>query len=63
MRRFNRLLFQYFLLLASAANAQQKTITPKVISYDPAFEKLVAADAKLEILGENFIWSEGQIMD
>jgi gluconolactonase len=33
----------------------------KIISYDNTFSQLVSADAKIEVLGTNFVWSEGPV--
>ena len=34
-----------------------------VIRHDPAFDKLVAKDAEIEVLASGFVWSEGPVWD
>jgi gluconolactonase len=43
--------------------ADQKAETPKpfIERFDPAFDKLVGADAKIEKLAEGYTWSEGPV--
>ena len=54
-----------FMLVAGASKAAaEKTNYPsfgKIDRFDPAFDKLVPADAKLEKLAEGFGWSEGPV--
>ncbi|GAO45125.1 SMP-30/gluconolactonase/LRE family protein [Flavihumibacter petaseus] len=47
------------LLLPALAFGQQ--FTGKIVTVDPAFEKLVPATAKVEILSTGFQWSEGPV--
>ena len=47
------------LLFAIASPAQ--TPSSKIISLDPAFDKLVSPQAKMEILAEGFLWTEGPV--
>ena len=65
-------LFSFALLVSSAmvvawpstAAAAEKTNYPsfgKVDRLDPAFDKLVPLEAKLEKLAEGFVWSEGPV--
>lgn len=52
-----------FILLTSIFNpfmAQQKTLG-QVISLDPAFDKIVDKDAKIEVLADGFQWTEGPV--
>src|SRR5215207_9469220 len=46
-------------LLAIAADDPPHPFKGKIERLDPAFDKLVAADAKIEVLAEGFRWSEG----
>ncbi len=32
-----------------------------VVRHDAAFDKLVAGDAKIEVLASGFVWSEGPV--
>jgi gluconolactonase len=43
--------------------ADEKPMAPKMIieRFDPAFDQLVAADAKVEKLAEGYTWSEGPV--
>ena len=34
-----------------------------VVRHDAAFDKLVAGDAKIEVLASGFVWSEGPVWD
>ncbi len=47
------------------AMAAEKKATPvfngKIERFDPAFDQLIAADAKIEKLAEGFTWSEGPV--
>ena len=46
-------------LLAFAADDKPHPLNAKIERHDPAFDRLVAADAKIEQLAEGFRWSEG----
>ncbi|WP_437188257.1 SMP-30/gluconolactonase/LRE family protein [Planctomicrobium sp. SH668] len=51
-------------LVSNVASAQDSVNFPtigEVQSYDPAFENLVASDAKLQVVTSGFIWSEGPV--
>ena len=48
-------------LLAMAAEKTPHAFNGKIERFDPAFDQLVAADAKLEKLAEGFTWSEGPV--
>ncbi|MCF2487930.1 SMP-30/gluconolactonase/LRE family protein [Dyadobacter sp. CY347] len=51
-----------FLLLSHIGFAQKSYPTMgKIIYEDPAFEKLLAKDAKIEVLASGFEWSEGPV--
>lgn len=52
-----------FLLLLSSISFAQKSYPTmgKIIYEDPAFEKLLAKDAKIEVLASGFEWSEGPV--
>ena len=52
--------FWFLLLIAFPSIAQQKTVG-KIVSLDPAFDQLLSTDAKLEVLAESFLWSEGPV--
>src|SRR5437879_8295870 len=47
------------LMSLSSANAQIPKTIGSIERLDPAFDKLVPADAKIEVLGEGFDWAEG----
>jgi gluconolactonase len=46
-------------LLAFAADDKPHPFVGKIERFDPAFDKLVATSAKIEVLAEGFRWSEG----
>src|SRR5436190_9610081 len=46
-------------LLAFAADDKPHAFVGKIERLDPAFDKLVATSAKIEVLAEGFRWSEG----
>lgn len=46
-------------LLALAADDPPHPFNGRIERLDPAFDRLVAADAKIEVLAEGFRWSEG----
>ena len=48
-------------LLAVAADTVPHPFKGRIERLDPAFDRLVAADAKLEKLAEGFTWSEGPV--
>lgn len=48
-------------LVACAVESKTPVTVGRVERLDPAFEKLVAADAKLEKLADGFTWSEGPV--
>ncbi len=48
-------------LLAMAAEKTPAVFNGKIERFDPAFDQLVAADAKIEKLAEGFTWSEGPV--
>lgn len=48
-------------VIASAAHAAERKTIGEVERLDPAFDTLVPADAKLEIIAEGFDWSEGPL--
>lgn len=52
------LTFSTFLLMSIVTFAQQKTIG-QILRLDPTLDNLIEKDAKIEVLGEGFIWSEG----
>lgn len=54
-----RCLCLLLLFFTAAGNAQ--TPASKIISLDPAFDKLVSPDAIMEILAEGFQWAEGPV--
>lgn len=47
-------------MMSQTINAQTKTIG-KIDRYDAALDKLLDADAKIEVLGEGFEWTEGPV--
>jgi gluconolactonase len=48
-------------LLTMAADKSSHAFNGRIERFDPAFDKLVAADAKIEKLAEGFTWSEGPV--
>jgi gluconolactonase len=48
------------LLMNYVSSAQNKTIG-QIIRLDPALGDLIEKDAKIEVLGDGFIWSEGPV--
>lgn len=46
------------MIMSYVGISQQKTIG-EVIRFDPAIDELIDKDAKIEVLGEGFEWSEG----
>ncbi len=56
--KFTTVLLLLFIPLSTLA--QQKTIG-RVVSLDPAFDQLVDKDAQVEILANQFRWSEGPV--
>ncbi|MFT4024648.1 MAG: SMP-30/gluconolactonase/LRE family protein [Flavihumibacter sp.] len=54
-----RYLFCLLAFFTATANAQ--TPASKIISLDPAFDALVAPDAKMDILAEGLQWTEGPV--
>jgi gluconolactonase len=50
-----------FPLAVSASDSTRPVFTGRVERFDPAFDRLVAPDAKLELLAEGFTWSEGPV--
>ena len=61
MKRYLPLIGLFLPLMSFAAD--QKSEPPKLFieRFDPAFEKLVAADAKVEKLAGGYTWSEGPV--
>lgn len=51
----------FLLLLPNFLSAQTFPILGQIESKDASFEKLVPKDAKIEVLGQGFIWSEGPV--
>ena len=47
--------------IAMAAEKKSPVFNGRIERFDPAFDKLIAADAKLEQLAEGFTWSEGPL--
>ena len=60
MKCFLPLLFAPALVLAQDSQAPA-ILAPKIERFDPALDQIVAPDAKLEKLGEGFLWSEGPV--
>lgn len=50
-----------FPLLAMAADKKAPVLNARIERFDPAFDALVAPDAKVEKLAEGFTWSEGPV--
>src|SRR5262245_16418557 len=51
------------IIFAASMTAQAKEDSPQTVGsierLDPALDKLVPADAKMEVIGEGYIWCEG----
>ena len=56
----NLLLLTTLLLMNHISSAQNKTIG-QIVRLDPSLDNLIANDAKIEVLGEGFLWSEGPV--
>ncbi len=56
----NLIFLTTLLLMNIVSIAQQKTIG-QIIRLDPALDNLIEKNAKIEVLGEGFIWSEGPV--
>ncbi|WP_439554791.1 SMP-30/gluconolactonase/LRE family protein [Dyadobacter sp.] len=54
-------LFAFFTIAHTAFAQKQYPTMGKVIFEDAAFEKLIAKDAKVEVLASGFDWSEGPV--
>jgi gluconolactonase len=50
-----------FPFLAMAAEKKSPVLNARIERFDPAFDALVAPDAKVEKLAEGFTWSEGPV--
>lgn len=62
MKRFLPPLIVSFLpFVAMAADPKPHAFNGRIERFDPSFDQLVAADAKLEKLAEGFNWSEGPV--
>ena len=62
MKRTLTLLFTTALpLIAMAADPKPHFFNGRIERFDPAFDQLVAPDARLEKLAEGFTWSEGPV--
>lgn len=61
MNRFLPLLGLCLPLLAMAANQNKYPTVGSIERLDPAFDRLVAVDEKIEKLAEGFSWSEGPV--
>jgi gluconolactonase len=48
-------------LLAMAADKKPHALNARIERFDPAFDQLIAPDAKVEKLAEGFTWSEGPV--
>jgi gluconolactonase len=48
------------IFIFSSVLAQNKTIG-KIITISPEFNDLISQDAKLEVIGEGYVWSEGPV--
>jgi len=60
-RLFPLALAALFPLIAMAAEKKSSVFDGRIERFDPAFDQLVAANAKLEKLAEGFTWSEGPV--
>lgn len=62
MKRILPLLFAASIpFLAMAAEKTSPVFNGRIERFDPAFDRLIAADAQLEKLAEGFTWSEGPL--
>ena len=56
-------LFSSFTILATAFSLAERPSLGSVVRHDPAFDKLVAKDATIEVLTSGFVWAEGPVWD
>jgi gluconolactonase len=62
MKRFPCLLLAALMpLTAMTAEKKVPAFNGRIERFEPAFDRLIAADAKLEKLAEGFTWSEGPV--
>jgi gluconolactonase len=56
----NILLFTTFILVSYISSAQNKNIG-QIARLDPALDNLIDKNAKIEVIGDGFLWSEGPV--
>lgn len=56
----NILLFTTFILFSYISSAQNKNIG-QIARLDPALDNLIDKNAKIEVIGDGFLWSEGPV--
>jgi gluconolactonase len=56
----NILLFTTLILVSYISSAQNKNIG-QIARLDPALDNLIAKNAKIEVIGDGFLWSEGPV--
>ncbi len=61
MRRSLLLLAGVLAMLFSQAVSPAQETLGKIVRMDPAFDKLIPKDAKMEIIAKGFAWSEGPV--
>jgi gluconolactonase len=61
MRRSLLLVAGTFAMLLGLAECSAQGTLGKIIRDDPAFDKLIPPDAKIEILAQGFTWTEGPV--
>jgi gluconolactonase len=61
MKRVSLLVVALLPFLTMAAEKKSAVFNGRIERFDPAFDQLIAPDAKLEKLAEGFTWSEGPV--
>ena len=56
----NILLFTTFILVSYISSAQNKSIG-QIARLDPALDNIIEKSAKMEVIGDGFLWSEGPV--
>ena len=51
------------MVLSSTVLWAERPKIGSVVRHDPAFDKLIAKDAEIEVLASGFVWSEGPVWD
>ena len=56
----NLLLFTSFFLITYISSAQNKNIR-QIARLDPALDSIIEKNAKIDVIGDGFLWSEGPV--